>query len=90
MNLKTINEMLEYLNNPLCNKSLKVVKDETPSDFYSEGNQGSERSKTITYSIEEEQEILLQITSSIDSYGDNEQVNKIKFVRTSEINITLL
>ena len=87
MNLQTINEILKNTENiPNC-KLLKVVKDETPSDYWEEKSQGSNSSKVITYSIDGESEILLQVTTNCDSYGDTETLEKIEFVRAYEVSL---
>lgn len=89
MNLQRINEILKDAVRGNVPKGLKILKSETTPDFYDEG-QGIDREKVILYTIEDEEDLVLEVKSATDSYGDNESVISVQFVRAYEVNTVSL
>lgn len=80
INYKQINEILSNLNSYSLDKKFKKVQDQTPDNYHEEKNQGEEGQRTVVYDVKLEG-VYLKVTYVTDSYGDNETVGGIEFVK---------
>lgn len=83
MELKQINKLLSNLTNPdrtLCafieKRTVKEIEDE-------DGEQGEEGNFFMYYKILSEENLYMEVEYYTDSYGDNESVRKVQFVKSS-------
>jgi hypothetical protein len=80
MELERINEILSKIDNIGSVKGIKRISHDEPEDYYEEKYQGGESSQVSIYDIGEES-IFLKVVRNTDSYGDNERVTSIQFVK---------
>ena len=80
MNLQTINEILKYAEYPESCSILTLYK-QIEDEYYGEESSGTEKEKCSLYKIQDEEAILVKVTLCVDSYGDNERVKNVQFVK---------
>ena len=88
MDYKRINEILSDLSERGLEKKFKQVSTETPRNYWNEKSEGGEDIKTEVYEFDKEENIFLKIQRRTDSYGDNETLFSISFVKPVEIKVT--
>ena len=76
MNYKQLNEVFKSLRNI----KLKKVSTNQSDNFYSEKNQGDEGVRIDVYELGFDV-LYLKVTTISDSYGDNESIDSIQFVK---------
>jgi len=76
MNYKQLNEVFKQLRNI----KLKKVSTNQSTDFYEEKTQGDEGERVDVYELGFD-DLYLKITTVSDSYGNNESIDSIQFVK---------
>jgi hypothetical protein len=89
MELGIINEALKDLSFYALKQKFDLVETSQPQDYWSEKSEGNESRKVEIYSIDKEQGIYLRVERSTDSYGDNETLVGISFVKPKEVTKTV-
>ncbi len=76
MNYKKLNEVFKNLRNI----KLKKVSTTQSDNFYEEKNQGEEGERIDVYELGFD-DLFIKITTVSDSYGNNESIDSIQFVK---------
>ncbi|MAX51480.1 MAG: hypothetical protein CMH22_05830 [Methylophaga sp.] len=86
MELKKINEVLENLSVYGLKSKYDLVSEHEPSNYWSEKGQGEESESVYIFKIEGDN--YLKLVNATDSYGDNEHVKSVQFVKPVKKTIT--
>lgn len=89
MDYKKINDILADLSERGLEKKFKQVSSETPRNYWNEKSEGGEDVRTEVYEIDKAENIFLKIQRRTDSYGDNETLCSITFVKPIEVKVTV-
>lgn len=87
MDYKQINEILSNISNPNSNNSLIFVEKQnkhmgvSDNSYYSDGVQGESDQYVKIFKLKSDNEIYVAFEYETDSYGDNERVTSIQFVK---------
>jgi hypothetical protein len=91
MQLSQINDLLTNVKNPNKTK-LKLVKKEitTPleKDSYGYTPQGSSEEYSNIYEVIGEDNLYLKLSFETDSYGDNDSLVSIQFVKAKQVTVS--
>jgi len=88
MKLEKINNILSNISNIGSSKGLTKISSDIPSDYYEEKYLDGSSNKVEIYDIGEES-IFLKVVTQSDSYGDNEHIISIQFVKPIEKEIEI-
>lgn len=89
MEIKQINECLANLSNPVATKGVKLVESVVIKGIDNpDGEQGESGEHYRVYSTPVP-EIFMKITYGTDSYGDNEYITTVAFVKQSEKSVII-
>lgn len=92
-NLREINELLGNLRNLRHNPKLKFIEKvdvntSISDDSYGDGRMGEEDTYYEIYEIVGENDLFLKVNWYTDSYGGNEAIEGIEFVKPKETRVT--
>lgn len=80
LTIKQVNDILSNLDKYNLRAKYSLVLEQEPEDYYEEKYQGEESKKTEIYKLGID-DLHLKLERQTDSYGDNESLVSIKFVR---------
>ncbi len=80
MEISRINEILSDIDSINSVKGLKLISSNKSENYGEESYEHEEREKVDLFDIGHDV-LLLQVVSRVDSYGDNERVVSLKFVK---------
>jgi len=85
MDYKQINKLLDNLQNPKNNKALKFIEKieghQGVDTRNGDGYQGEYNEYSEIFQVISDPETFIRFTYQTDSYGDNESISDIKFVK---------
>ena len=90
MNLKEINDILAVITNPQALGLVTFVEridnhlGVSDNSYADDGVEGEYDSYSMIYKINSQQNLYMKVTYNTDSYGSNEFIVSIKFVKKNE------
>lgn len=87
MEIKQINEILKNVFNYPSSKGYTKVLDEKPSTYHEEKYQGTEDTRIEIWDLHQDN-LLVKLDYTTDSYGDNERLTNIQFVKPITKSVT--
>lgn len=80
LTIEQVNDVLSDLSKHSLQRKYSLVLEQEPGDYYEEKYDGNESKKTEIYKLGID-DLHLKLERQTDSYGDNESLVSIKFVR---------